>query len=267
MHIFQASKICAVCLVISAPSRKVFWVGTGWKAIFLWKSSELQRLVQAYHLLPAAWGAWLPGPGHALSCGAVTHWDRSVILTALVRVLPCLVMDSVPAYTSWRSSLTVTQHPHLCSPRNNLYWLLGQEEQGMYLSVRFGFSLLPLFTWARRSHGWHQGCLPYVANVLLASWGWFVQEHSHSTTRSWLVSSCLRLRVSGSTRLLWGARGFLCSQSCLLRDSLFVLQGRDKRWERSLGFVLATRGLLPSEVDRGSSSKPACPLWAHQAWV
>lgn len=210
----------------------------------------MQRLGQTYYLLSAIW--WLPGLGHAFSCDAVTHREGSVIMTALVWILPCLVMDPVPPYIGWRSCLTVTWHPHLCWCRGGIIYISClARSRACIFQLGLAFLCSVNFLELGNPMGDTQGCLHYVANVLLASWVWFGWEHSHSKAVSWLVSLLfLHLCVSGSMWLLWGTRGFLCNPSCLLWDSLLVLQGREKRWERSLGSVLTTGGLVPSEVDQ-----------------
>lgn len=177
-------------------------------------------------------------------------------------------MVPVPACTRWRRSLTVIQHSHLRWSKGGIIYIscLARSRVSIFQSGLAFLCFLYLVEPGNPTDD-TQGCLHYIANVLMTSWGWFGWEHSHSKALSQLVSLLfLHLCVPGSMWLLWGAQGFLCSQSCLLWDSLFVLQGREKRWERSLRSVLATCGLLPSEADQGSGSKPACLLWAHQIW-
>lgn len=190
--------------------------------MFLWKSSELWRLGHVYHLLSATRWCW-------------KHRDRSVILPALVCVIPCLILDPVPAYTSWRRSLTVTQNSHLHWARGGIICMscLARSRARIF---QLGLASLcsPYLLEPGDPTDDTQGCLHCVANVLVASWGWFGWEHSHSHVLPWWVSLLfLHLCVSGSMWLLWGAWGFLCNQSCLLWDGLFVLQGREKRSWRS----------------------------------
>lgn len=132
--------------------------------------------------------------------------ERSVILPASVWIIPCLVLDPVPAYTVWPRIVIVPQHPCLCWSRGGIMSISCLSRSRAYffqLDLPFLCSLyLPE---PRNPMDVTRGCPRYVAEVLLGLvWvGAFMQQSRGPTSVlvSALVCVWQHVMALGSSRM------------------------------------------------------------------